>query len=463
MRPLYRLDGIVQRFGDKEALAIPGLSLKEGMIYVLQGPNGAGKTTLMRLLAFLDTPSEGSIRFRDETVRPEQAARFRARVVWVPQSPIMFTGTLLYNVEYPMRLKKVPGKERRRKALALLESMDMGRLAGAPAHKLSGGESQRASIARALAAGAEVLLFDEPTASVDFRSRGEIIDVIRRLCADRGFSVIVTTHDAALAEVLGHKRITLFDGRLVPHAPGYPAGNSVLGTNCPTFHDHHHPGRHPGRESTMSSITTDSPAECIHKIHIDEADSALCMLLQTGVEVACTTGIPLADLLCKELGLNEKQMAALDVFLLDGKPVDSPKTTPVPANSRLALAAGLPGIAGLAMRSDSAVKGLRPGITHAAAPVASGDTTPRSGTIELVLYSLALKHLAPHILAQGCRLRAAKLLEIIQTGIQGAYSLDGNAIERDALLERLAVLPAESIVCLSAKTRPPSSPTQNAV
>ncbi len=221
MPPLYALSNIIQRFGAREVLNIPELRLHAGKIYALLGPNGAGKTTLMRILAFMDTPAEGSIAFMGEATRPEQAARYRARVVWVPQSPVMFTGTLLYNVEYPMRLQGVGRAARKSKALELLENVNLISLAKAPARRLSGGEAQRASIARALAAGAQVILFDEPTASVDFRSREELITLIRDLWRLRGLSLIITTHDAELAAELCQERITLFDGKLAePQAYG---------------------------------------------------------------------------------------------------------------------------------------------------------------------------------------------------------------------------------------------------
>jgi len=220
MAELYKLGHIIQRFGQREVLNIPSLTLDSQKIYGLLGPNGAGKTTLMRLLAFLDTPAEGAISFMGTTVLPDQTAKYRARVVWVPQSPVMFTGSLSYNIEYPMRLRKIPRPERKKRAQELLQSVDLLRLSKAPAHRLSGGEAQRASIARALAAGAEVLLFDEPTASVDYRSRSEIIGIIKELHALRGLSIFVTTHDADLAAELCQEKISLFDGRL--------AGESAL-------------------------------------------------------------------------------------------------------------------------------------------------------------------------------------------------------------------------------------------
>lgn len=142
----------------------------------------------------------------------------------------MFTGTLRYNVEYPMRLKGVPAAERKSRAGELMRAVNLERLAESPAHSLSGGEAQRASIARALAAGAQAILFDEPTASVDHRSRGDLINLIRDLWKDRGLSLLVTTHDARLAAELCHEHIFLMDGRVVPQtllsdsAAAWPAG-----------------------------------------------------------------------------------------------------------------------------------------------------------------------------------------------------------------------------------------------
>ena len=213
--PLYSLANIRRCFGGREVLRIPAMTLEKGKIYGLLGPNGAGKTTLMRLLAFMDAPTEGEIAFEGRTVRPERYGQYRARVVWVPQTPVLFSGNLLYNVEYPMRLKGVPGRRRRARAMELLDSVGLASLAQAPARRLSGGEAQRGSIARALAAEAEVILFDEPTGNVDYRSRGEIMRIIHALWQERGLSLFVTTHDKTLADDLVQEEITLFDGKVL--------------------------------------------------------------------------------------------------------------------------------------------------------------------------------------------------------------------------------------------------------
>lgn len=215
MALLYSLHNLRRRFGERTVLDIDCLAIEERTIYGLLGANGAGKSTLMRILSFLDTPTEGSIFFRGKKVQPGQEARFRKGVVWVPQFPVMFTGTLLYNIEYPMALKEVPVSERKRRAMEILDIVGLAALAQAPAHRLSGGEAQRASIARALAAGAEVIHFDEPTANVDQRSLGDFVTLVRDLWETQKLSLLVTTHNAAMAAELCHRQIFLVDGRPV--------------------------------------------------------------------------------------------------------------------------------------------------------------------------------------------------------------------------------------------------------
>ena len=215
MPTLYSLRNLTRSFGEREVLHIDTLDIEPGVIYALLGANGAGKSTLMRILAFLDKPTSGELFFRGHKVISGQETTFRQGVVWVPQFPVMFTGSLLYNVAYPMALKKVSATERNKKAMEYLELVNLAHLSSSPAHQLSGGESQRASIARAMAAGAEVILFDEPTANVDERSQGEFVALARDLWQSKGLSLLVTTHNATLAATLCHKQIFLVEGHLV--------------------------------------------------------------------------------------------------------------------------------------------------------------------------------------------------------------------------------------------------------
>ena len=215
MPPLYELRGLRRVFEGRTVLDIASLTIEEHEIYALLGPNGSGKTTLMRLLAFLDAPSEGKLFFRGREVPGNRMAQFRQGVVLVPQFPVMFTGSLLYNIEYPLALKKIPAARRRREALDLLEAVRLVNLAHAPARHLSGGEAQRASIARALAAGAQVLLFDEPTASVDHRAVADMVYLISDIWTTKHLSILITTHQSSLAADLCRRHIFLDDGRPV--------------------------------------------------------------------------------------------------------------------------------------------------------------------------------------------------------------------------------------------------------
>ena len=212
MGTLYSLHNISQLFGEREVLRIDSLEIEAGEIYGLLGANGAGKTTLMRILAFLDAPASGEITFNGQKVPHGDHARFRPGVVWVPQFPVLFTGSLRYNIEYPMALKGIPARERTRRAMELLERLALAHLAASPAQKLSGGEAQRASIARALAAGAEVLLLDEPTANVDQTALFDFITLVRELWAEKNLSVLITTHNGVLAAAVCRKQIFLVEG-----------------------------------------------------------------------------------------------------------------------------------------------------------------------------------------------------------------------------------------------------------
>jgi len=146
-----------------------------------------------------------------------------------------------------------------------------------------------------------------------------------------------------------------------------------------------------------------------------EASPTWGLILQSGVRVACTVGIPLHLLLRQELELTEDQLRPVDALILDGMPVDDPEKTIVPDGARLALAAGLPGIAGLAMKKGSAVRGLRSGITHAS----GGEAAPCPGTICLSLYSLVLPLLAGHFLHRGVIAQAAQILRYVRLAPHG--------------------------------------------
>lgn len=222
---LYELDQVKQVLEGRTVLDIRHLKLKEGASYALLGPNGCGKTTLLHILAFLRKPAAGRILFRGQSVNwgEKNLCGLRRQVVLVEQHPIMFSTTVLKNVEYGLKMRGVDRYLRREKAVKCLDRVGMKDFAHRPAYLLSGGETQRVAIARALACEPKVLLFDEPTASVDAQNQSVIESVIQNIRREEGITVIFSTHKRMEAARLGENRIFMFEGKITG-----PGGENLL-------------------------------------------------------------------------------------------------------------------------------------------------------------------------------------------------------------------------------------------
>ena len=223
---LYSLHGLTKRYpsGETEVRAVDGIDLEllTGEFAVVAGPSGSGKSTLLQLLGALDRPSEGSIEFegRDLTTRSdaELADLRRERIGFVFQQfnliPTLSAGE---NVELAMAPSAQPGDERHKRAHDLLERVGLDARAGHLPSQLSGGEQQRVAIARALANGPDVLLADEPTGNLDTTTGDSIIELLYRLWEDAGLTVVLVTHDPAVAGT-SPRLIQLADGRIADEA-----------------------------------------------------------------------------------------------------------------------------------------------------------------------------------------------------------------------------------------------------
>jgi ABC-type lipoprotein export system ATPase subunit len=197
------------------------LSVERGEFLGMLGTSGSGKSTLLNLIAGLDRPTRGDLEVLGRSL-PAMTSRQlslhrRATVGIIFQSfNLVSTMTALQNVLLPMIFAAVPRPQRERRAVELLEAVGLG---GRQEHRpaeLSGGEQQRVAIARALANDPEILLADEPTGNLDSHTAREILAVIKHLNAAEGRTVILVTHDRALASEYVGRTITLLDGRIVP-------------------------------------------------------------------------------------------------------------------------------------------------------------------------------------------------------------------------------------------------------
>jgi len=205
--------------GDAEVTAVCDVTLRipPNEMIAVTGPSGSGKTTLLNLIGGLDRATRGALTVMGERLDLANEAaltRFRARVVGIVfQEAHLLPGlTALENVVVA-GLPHAPAHELRAEATMLLESMGLADRLGFPPSKLSAGQRQRVAIARALLMGRPVLLADEPTGNLDASSTEDLLAVIAGLREDRELTVVVATHDPAVAS-FAERVVRLVDGRL---------------------------------------------------------------------------------------------------------------------------------------------------------------------------------------------------------------------------------------------------------
>jgi tungstate transport system ATP-binding protein len=198
----------------REVAILDGVSLKlmPGAPTVLIGPNGAGKTTLLRVAMGLAPPSSGEVSFGGRLNVPPT----RRAIVF--QRPVMLRRSAAANVEYALACAGLARSERPQRIAELLDSVGLAGLGARPARRLSGGEQQRLALARALARDPELLLLDEPTASLDPAATKAVEDVIRAVAA-RGIKVVMATHDLAEARRLAGEIVLMHRGRVIECGP----------------------------------------------------------------------------------------------------------------------------------------------------------------------------------------------------------------------------------------------------
>jgi len=197
--PVALLDGITMR-------------IAAGAPTVLIGPNGAGKTTLLRIVMGLMPPSRGRVTWAGR----EHAPPDRRAIVF--QRPAMLRRSAAANIRYALAAAAAPRATRSERIADLLALVGLSGLERRPARRLSGGEQQRLALARALAREPDLLLLDEPTASLDPAATKAIEDIVRAVAA-RGVKVVMSTHDLGQARRVAGDVALLHRGRLVEHKP----------------------------------------------------------------------------------------------------------------------------------------------------------------------------------------------------------------------------------------------------
>ncbi len=212
-----KVEGLSYRHGRREVLMLPHLSFAAGRTTALLGPNGAGKSTLLRLIAALESPAAGSLTIGERPVRPDRATR--RLVSYAFQEPVFLDATVRANLDLALRLRRIAGEARSARIDEIATACGIAGLLDRNAHRLSGGEAQRASLARALCLRAPVTLLDEPLSGLDGPGRRQLLHDLPGLLRDFASTTIVVTHDRDEALRLADDIVVLIEGRVCAAGP----------------------------------------------------------------------------------------------------------------------------------------------------------------------------------------------------------------------------------------------------
>jgi len=216
MQTIIRVESLTAAQGGTQVLSVSELEIGRGQVLAVLGPNGSGKTTLLLCLAGLLEPAGGRIFFKgEEAIGRAALAKLRQQVTLAFQEPLLFDSLVSANIESGLRLRRLPKAERQERAAETATLFGVSHLLGRSARKLSGGESQRVSLARAFAIRPELMLLDEPFSALDAPTKRPLMADIGRILKETGTTAVFSTHDINEAMSLASHIAVLNEGRLV--------------------------------------------------------------------------------------------------------------------------------------------------------------------------------------------------------------------------------------------------------
>ncbi len=212
--PLLRLKDVQVERGEQAVLQVDALDINRGEVLAVIGPNGAGKSTLLLVLARLLLPGQGQILFDGAPIENEADLAYRRRIALVLQEPLLMHQSVFDNVAAGLKFRGLSRLEVKQRASKWLERLAIDHLSGRPAHRLSGGEAQRTSLARAFALQPELLLLDEPFSALDAPTRARLLQDLHALLFQTNVTTVFITHDLDEALLLGDRVAVLLGGVL---------------------------------------------------------------------------------------------------------------------------------------------------------------------------------------------------------------------------------------------------------
>ncbi len=217
-KPMLKVKNLKKIYNNKTVLDIDYLGFQESKIYAIVGPNGSGKTTLLNILNLLVKPDKGQIFFRDQEIinnSDSKLLEIRRKMTLVDQDPFLFQSSVYGNVAYGLKVRSVSSIVQQNRIKNALDMVGLSGFENRKVYQLSGGETQRVVIARALVIEPEILFLDEPTTSIDQRHLDIVEGIIKKIKKESKTTVIFTTHDLSQAYRLADEVISLLDGKII--------------------------------------------------------------------------------------------------------------------------------------------------------------------------------------------------------------------------------------------------------
>jgi tungstate transport system ATP-binding protein len=214
MSAIVRMRDLVVRRGGRTTLEIGSLEVERGEVLALVGPNGAGKSTLLLAVARLIKIQRGEIFFADRPLAEWDALEYRRKVAFVFQAPLLLDMNVFENVRLGLAFRGTGKAETHERVNHWLKQLGIESLSRRPAGELSGGESQRVSLARALVLDPELILLDEPFQSLDPPTHTKLLEELLALLAENHPTTIIVTHKLKEAESLSDRVAVIVEGRL---------------------------------------------------------------------------------------------------------------------------------------------------------------------------------------------------------------------------------------------------------
>jgi tungstate transport system ATP-binding protein len=215
LEPLLEVRNLSRTVSVKEIFNVEHFSLIRGEHTALVGPNGAGKTTFLLTMALLLPPSSGTISLNGETASGHNLLALRRRMAVVFQDALLLDMSVTSNLRAALSIRGVQGREARARSEKWLDLFGISHLAGRQARRLSGGEAQRASLARAFALEPDILFLDEPFAALDYPTRNSLLKDLRQLLEHMDVTVVFVTHDYSEIPFLAARTAVMHNGRIM--------------------------------------------------------------------------------------------------------------------------------------------------------------------------------------------------------------------------------------------------------